>query len=123
MSSVCRKMDFLGQARLLDYPGQVGGFDAAVTHRARDAEAGGFRARSRFREKTGDDLAEFVVLAAGIDPLGDQLQVPVAGLKVRQPGIGSTNIAGQDHLSRFLQRRPSRSRSSSASFGPQVPEA
>ena len=73
--------------------------------------------------KLADDLAKFAVLAAGEGALGHQAQVPVLGLKISQPSVGATNVAGQDHFSKFLQRRPSRSSSSSASFGPQVPDA
>ena len=34
-----------------------------------------------------------------------------------------SHIASQNHFSKFLQSRPSRSNNSSASFGPQVPDA
>ncbi len=63
------------------------------------------------------------MLAAGEDALRHQMQMPVLGLKIGQPSMGAANIAGQNHFSKFLQRRPSRSSSSSASFGPQVPDA
>ena len=116
-------MNLFGQSRLLDDPGQVRGFDAAVTHRASDAEACRFRTRSGIIQKLGYDLAEFAVFTAGENALRNQLQMPILGLEISQPGIGPTNIAGQDHFSKFLQRRPSRSRSSSASFGPHVPDA
>ena len=48
---------------------------------------------------------------------------PFCDLKIRESSIGAANIAGENHFSKFLQRRPSRSSSSSASFGPQVPAA
>ena len=123
MSSVAGKMNLLGEPRLLNDPRQVRGLDAPVAHRAGDSEAGHFRTCAGIVQKLADDFAEFAVFAAGEDALGDQPEVSVLGLKISQPGIGPTNIAGQNHFSKFLQRRPSRSSSSSASFGPQVPEA
>ncbi len=79
--------------------------------------------RAGIVQKLDYDFAEFAVLAAGKRTLGHQTQMPVLGLKISQPSIGAANIAGQNHFSKFLQRRPSRSSRSSASFGPQVPEA
>ena len=116
-------MNLFRQPRLLDHPRQVRSLDAAVAHRTGNSEAGRFRACTGVVQKLADDFAEFAVLAAGKDALGHQTEVSVLGLKISQPGIGATNIAGQNHFSKFLQRRPSRSSSSSASFGPQVPEA
>ncbi len=82
-----------------------------------------FRTGAGIIQKFADNFSEFAVLAAGKDTFGHQTQMPILGLKISQPRIGATNIAGQNHFSKFLQRRPSRSSSSSASFGPHVPEA
>ena len=116
-------MNLFREARLLNYPGQVRSFHSPVAHRTGNAEACHFRTGSGFVEKVADNFAEFAMFAAGKNSFRDEPQVPILGLKISQPGIGPTNIAGQNHFSKFLQRRPSRSRSSSASFGPHVPEA
>ena len=63
------------------------------------------------------------MLAAGKDTLGSNRQVAVLRLKVGESSVRASYIAGENHFSKFLQRRPSRSSSSSASLGPQVPEA
>jgi hypothetical protein len=118
-----RQMNLFGEVRLLDDPRQVRGFDTAVAHRTGDSEAGYIRTGGGAFQKLFDDLAELVMLAAGKDALGNQVKMPVLGLKIGQPGVGSPDVAGQNHFSKFLQRRPSRSSSSSASFGPQLPEA
>ena len=116
-------MNLFRQSRLLDDPRQVRSLDASVAHRTGDPEARRVRTRAGIFQELVHDLAELAVLAAGKDALRHQAQVPVLGLKISQPSIGPTNIAGQNHFSKFLQRRPSRSSSSSASFGPQVPDA
>src|ERR1700733_1645336 len=116
-------MNFFREARLLNHPWQVRSFHSTVTHRTCNAEARDFRTRSRFVEKLADNFSKFAVFAARKNSLRDEPQMPILGLKISQPGIGPPNIAGQNHFSKFLQRRPSRSRSSSASFGPHVPDA
>src|SRR5439155_12572731 len=93
------KMNLFGETRLLDDPGKVGSLNASVAHRAGDAEAGHFGARAGVVQEFGDDFAEFAVFAAGEDTLRDQTEMSVLGLKVCEPGIGPTNIAGQNHFS------------------------
>src|SRR5579872_1813073 len=119
----CRKMNLFGEPRLLYDPGKVRSLHPPVAHRARNSKTGSFRLRAGVIQETADDLAKFAVLAAGKHALRHQSQMSVLWLKISQPRIGTTNIAGQNHFSKFLQRRPSRSSNSSASFGPQVPEA
>src|SRR5258708_31896620 len=118
-----RKMNLLGESRLPDHPRQIGSLDTSVPHRSRDAEAGSLWTRAGCVNELAHNFPEFAVLAAGKGALGHQSQVPVLGLKISQPSVSAANIAGQDHFSKFLQRRPSRSSKSSASFGPQVPDA
>src|SRR5579864_6292315 len=116
-------MDLLGESGLLDHPRQVGSFNTPVAHRTGDSKTRCLRTRSRVIQELAYDLAQFTVLTAGENALGHQSQMSILGLEISQPGIGPTNIAGQNHFSKFLQRRPSRSSNSSASFGPHVPEA
>jgi hypothetical protein len=79
---------------LLDHPGQIRGFHPSIAHRTRDAETRYFRTRARSVDKLDDDFAQFAVLAAGEDLLFHQLQVTILGLKISQPCVGATNIAG-----------------------------
>ena len=117
------QLNLFRKAGLVDDPRKVRNLDASVVDRPCDAEACNLRPRRRVREKLGNNLPQFAVFAAGKDAFGNQLEMAILGLKIGQSSVGSPNIAGQDHFSKFLQRRPSRSSSSSASFGPQVPEA
>src|SRR5579864_5432915 len=117
-----RDLKLFREARLLDDPGKIGGLNPAVAHRAGDAEAGYIGAGARIIQKFGDNFAKFGMLAAGKYALTDEAEMAILGLKIGQPRVGAAYIAGQNHLSKFLQRRPSRSSSSSASFGPQEPE-
>src|SRR5947208_186215 len=116
-------MNLLGKDRLLNDPGEIGSFNTTVANGTCNSKTRRFRPRTGLIQKTGYDLAEFPMFPAGEDAFRNQFEVPIFWLKISQPGIGPTNIAGQNHFSKFLQRRPSRSNSSSASFGPQVPEA
>ena len=42
-----------------------------------------------------DNFAELVMLAAGKYALGNQAEMPVLGLKIGQPGVGSSDVAGE----------------------------
>ncbi len=118
-----RQLNLFRQAGLFDDPGKVRGLDASIVYRARDSETGDLGPGGGVFEKLGNNLTQFAVLAAGEDALGNQPEMAILRLKIGQSSVGSPNIASQYHFSKFLQRRPSRSNSSSASFGPQVPEA
>src|SRR5258708_15078579 len=109
------------EARLFHNPGKVRGLDPPVENRTGDSETRNLGTHARIVEKFSHNLAEFAMFLAGEDSLRNQTEGSILGMKIRQPSTGSPNIAGQDHFSKFLQRRPSRSRSSSASFGPHVP--
>ena len=77
----------------------------------------------RVFQELNNDFAKFAMFAAGKHTFKHSMEVPVLWVKKSQPGIGPTDIAGQNHFSKFLQRRPSRSSNSSESFGPHVPDA
>src|SRR5215470_12806770 len=116
-------MDLFSENRLLNDPGKIGSFHSPIAYGPRDSKACGFRTGAGLVEKSRYDFTKPLMFSAGKDAFRNQLEAPILRLEISQPGIGPTNIAGQNHFSKFLQRRPSRSRSSSASFGPQVPEA
>ena len=61
--------------------------------------------------------------AAGKDGCRDKAESAICDVEECQPAVRASDVAGQNHLSKFLQWRPSRSSRSSASFGPQVPAA
>ena len=76
----------------------------------------------RFYELS-DDLIQACVATAGENGELRQFVFVILDIEKGQAGIGASDVSGQDHFSKFLQWRPSRSSSSSESFGPQVPEA
>ena len=116
-------LEFIGQTLGLDDPGKIGSFHPAVAHRASNAEASGVRMQVRSIDKFGHDLIQAGILAAGKDGCGDQAEAAIDSVEECQPGVGASDVACQNHFSKFLQWRPSRSSRSSASFGPQVPAA
>ena len=116
-------MKLISQARLLNNPGKIRSFHSPIAYGACDSKASGFRTGSGIMQELSYNFSELIVLTARKDLLRNEVEMTVLGLKISKPGIGPTNIAGQNHFSKFLQRRPSRSSNSSASLGPQVPEA
>src|SRR5580698_5146698 len=117
------QFEFVGETLRLDDPGKVGGFNPAVANRASHAEASGIGMNFCGMDKLGDNLIQAGVFAAGKHGSGNQAEMAVDNIEERQPCIGPSDVACQDHLSKFLQWRPSRSSNSSASFGPHVPAA
>ncbi len=117
------QLNLFRQTGLVDDPGKVRSFDASIVDRSCDAETSSLGPRRRVGEELRNNLTQFAVFAAGKNALGNQPKMAVLGLKIGESSVGAANIAGQYHFSKFLQRRPSRSNSSSASFGPHVPEA
>ena len=77
----------------------------------------------RSSHKLGNDLIQTGVFAARKNRGRDQVEVAIQNIVDGQPGVGASDVAGQNHFSEFLQWRPSRSIRSSASFGPHVPAA
>ena len=90
--------DGLRQGLLLEGPGEVGGLDPAVDHRAGHAEAGrlGLRARRAF-EEFRQDLLEGGVLPARERRLADRLEGLAVGLEEGEDGLRAADVAGQDH--------------------------
>src|SRR5215470_1576660 len=117
------QLKFACQPGGFNRPGKIGGLDLSISHWAGYAKTSSVGERPLRLDELGNDLVESAMLLAGENSLGGNCQVAVLSLEICKPRIGTTNIAGEDHFSKFLQRRPSRSSSSSASFGPQVPEA
>src|SRR5579863_7245445 len=117
------QFEFVSETLGLDDPGKVGGFNPAVANRASHAEASGIGTHLCGIYKLRDDLIQAGIFAAGKDGCRNQAEVAVDNIEERQPCIGPSDVACQDHLSKFLQWRPSRSSNSSASFGPHVPAA
>ena len=86
---------------------------------------------SRCAHKLGDDLIQTGIPPAGENGCRHQIQLAIlciAALRIAalyikegQPCVGASDVARQNHLSVFLQCRPSRSSSSSDSLGPQLP--
>jgi len=115
------------QLRGLDHPGKIRRFRAPVDHRPGDAEAGGLRFGfflcCQLIGKFRNDLIQTAVLAAGEYGFDDLFQFSGLNFVKRQTRVGSTYVPGKNHFSKFLQPRPSLVSSSSASFGPQLPEA
>src|SRR5581483_11018270 len=111
-------MKLISETRLLNHPWKIGCFNAPVADGPCDSKTRGLRMCSGIMQKLPDNFPEFVVLAAWKNALRNQTKMTVLGLKICKPGIGPANIAGQNHFSKFLQRRPSRSSNSSASLGP-----
>ena len=118
-----RQLNLFCQAGLFDDPGKVRSLDASISYRPGNSETGDVGPGGGAFEELGDNLTQFVVLTAGKDALGNQPQIAILRLKIGQSSVRAPNIAGQNHFSKFLQRLPSRSNNSSASFGPQVPDA
>src|ERR1700678_4415479 len=119
------QLQFPGEARRFDNPGEIRGFDASVPHRPCDSETGDGRTSPGFGYKFEYDFiqsAEFParkdVFMDGNKTAGSLRWIPSI---VAEAGGGSPHVSGENHCSKFLQRRPSRSMSSSDSFGPQVP--
>src|SRR5580658_454661 len=117
------QLNLFRQAGLFNDPGKVRGLDPSIVYRAGNSKTRNLGPGDSASQELGDNLTQFAVFAAGKDSLGNHPEMAVLWLKIGQSSVGSSNIAGQDHFSKFLQWRPSRSSSSSASFGPQVPEA
>ena len=116
-------MQFAGQARGFHRPGKIRGFDLAIANGAGDSKAGDIGTKRLLGDELAHDLIEPAVVAAGKDALRDGSEIAILRLKEGEPCVRASDIAGENHFSKFLQRRPSRSRSSSASRGPQVPDA
>src|SRR6266851_3379234 len=114
-------LEFVCQTAGLDNPGKIRGLDLPIRDRARDTKACLRGAHSRGIYKFRDDLIQTGITLAGEDGCGYQIKLPVTDIKEGQSCVGASDVARQDHLSKFLQCRPSRSSSSSESFGPQLP--
>ena len=117
------QFEFVGETSGLDDPGKIGCFNPAVANRASNAEASGIGMHLCRIDELRDDLIQAGIFAARKHGCGNQAEVAVDNIEERQPCIGPSDVACQDHLSKFLQWRPSRSSNSSASFGPHVPAA
>lgn len=115
------EVQFVGEALRFDDPRQVGSFDATVCDWPRDSKAGlrGFGVR-RLHELC-DDLVQPGIMSAGKDLNFGYFEFVILDIEEGQPRVGASNVAREDHFSKFLQCRPSRSSSSSASLGPQLP--
>jgi len=116
-------VEFIRQAFGLDDPGKIRSFHPAVAHRTGDTEARSVGTKVCGVDELGDNLVQARVVATGKDGSGNQIETPIQNIEKCQPGMGTTDVACEDHFSKSLQWRPSRSSKSSASFGPQVPAA
>src|SRR6267378_2078584 len=106
--------------RRLDNPRKIRGLYLPIRNRACDAKTCLSRMNPRGLNKLGDNLVQPGVMPAGEDGCSNQAKLPVTNIKKRQPCVGTSDVASQNHLSKFLQCRPSRSSNSSESFGPQL---
>ena len=97
------QFEFVGETLGLDDPGKVGGFNPAVANRTGNAEASGIRMHLCGIDKLGDNLIQTGVFAAGKNGCGNQAKMAVDNIEERQPCIGPSDVACQNHLSKFLQ--------------------
>ena len=92
-----------GETCRLDHPGKVGGFNPPVANRAGNAKAGSIRMQFCSLDELGDDLIQASIFAAGENRCGHQSEVAVRNIEEGQPCIRSSDVACQDHFSKFLQ--------------------
>src|SRR6185369_805196 len=107
----------------LDDPWQVGSLDASSANRAGDAEGRDVGFVTGGLQKLHHDLVQPARFFAGIDRLGHEFRLPICDFQEGETAVGAAYVSGENHFSKFLQRRPSFSINSSASFGPQDPAA
>src|SRR5258708_18231496 len=115
------EIEFVSEAARFDGPRKIRSLNPAIVDGAGDTETSPERPNARSADKLGDDLIQ-----AGIPPAGEngccyQIELAILYIKEGQSCVGASDGARQDHLSVSLQCRPSRSISSSDSFGPQLP--
>ena len=67
------------------------------------------------------DLIQFAIFPAGKNVFVDSREMAIRLAVQAEACVSTPNICCQNHFSKFLHRRPSRSMSSSESFGPQTP--
>ena len=116
-------LEFVGQALGFDDPWKIGGFYPAVADWTCNAEACGVGTKVRGIDKFGHDLVQSGIFAAGENGSGNQIEAAIHDIKECQSRVGASDVACQNHFSKSLHRRLSRSSNSSASLGPQVPAA
>src|SRR5579863_774650 len=117
------KFNFRDQTLGFNDPGKIGSFNASIAYRASHAEAGLIGPQRGRRQKFGYDLIQPAIFAAGKHGERNRIEMAVADIEEGQPCVCASDVACQNHFSKFLQWRPSRSSSSSASLGPQLPAA
>src|SRR5208282_2860585 len=117
------ELQFPRQARRLDDPGQIGSFDPSIAHRTGDTEAGDGWPLAGFGDELEHNLIQPAKFPAVKDVFVDSGKLVVILPVIAEACVCSADISGENHLSKFLQCRPSRSNISSASLGPQVPAA
>src|SRR5436190_9596792 len=116
-------MEFIGEALRLNDPWEVRGLHSSVGNRAGNSETRALRLHAGGFDELDDNLVEPRILLAGKNGGRQQIKFSIPHIKEGQPCVGASDVARQNHLSEFLQCRPSRSSSSSESFGPQLPDA
>src|SRR5260370_11361281 len=109
------------QACRLDDPGQIRSLNASMAHRTCDPKTGDAGTDAGFGHELEHDLIQPAKVFARIRLFVDGDKMAFLLPVIAEACMRSPDIGRQNHFSKFLQRRPSRSISSSDSFGPQVP--
>ena len=123
MRTAVLDLQFVGEAMDSTIQGRFEASTRPVADGAGDTEARRCWMHDLKCHKLRDDLIQAGILTAGKNGSRDETEMAILEIEERQPGVGASDIACQNHFSKFLQWRPSRSSNSSASLGPQVPAA